>query len=467
MKLTSLFPAAALLLAIGLHPVRAQNTTFTYQGRVQDNGTNFTGIGQFKFALLTATNTSSLPQVALELGGTPGDLMVVGVQIQYGGSGYVTAPAITFPPGQPSAQGFATVSGESITAITVTSEGLYPYNGENLVLSIAPPPADFTNLAVWSNDGTTGIGISPVGSVALGVTNGLFTVHLGDPTDTGMATLPASVFNQTGLQLQIWFNDGVNGFLPFPAQTLTPAPLATLATSANALNGQLPLGQLPAGTLTNGSSGVSLAGNFSGNGGALTGLSAANLAGTIADGRLSTNVALRAGGNAFAGNQTITSGCLGIGLANPTYPLELASNGVVKMTLDCAGNLACSGTVSSQGLALTSDRNAKENFAPVDHQAVLARVAALPVTKWNYKTDPKGVQHIGPMAQDFQAAFGLAGGDERHIYSVDEAGVALAAIQGLNEQLKDKDAQIRQLARQLADLQATVNQLSSHPHGRP
>ena len=45
------------------------------------------------------------------------------------------------------------------------------------------------------------------------------------------------------------------------------------------------------------------------------------------------------------------------------------------------------GTVYANGVQLTSDRNAKENFKPVDSQAVLAKVASLPVTEWNYKTD--------------------------------------------------------------------------------
>jgi len=122
------------------------------------------------------------------------------------------------------------------------------------------------------------------------------------------------------------------------------------------------------------------------------------------------------------------------------------------------------GTVYANGLALTSDRNAKENFQPVDNQAVLARVAALPVTQWNYKTDHAGVRHIGPMAQDFQAAFGLDGADDRHISMVDEGGVALAAIQGLNEKLQEKDAEIAQLqakAAQVDDLERQLHDLAA------
>ena len=110
------------------------------------------------------------------------------------------------------------------------------------------------------------------------------------------------------------------------------------------------------------------------------------------------------------------------------------------------------GTVYANGVALTSDRNAKENFQPVDNQAVLARVAALPVSEWNYKTDNQGVRHIGPMAQDFQSAFQLSA-DDKHISVVDEGGVALAAIQGLNQKLNEKDAEIQALKTRLEKLE--------------
>ena len=107
--------------------------------------------------------------------------------------------------------------------------------------------------------------------------------------------------------------------------------------------------------------------------------------------------------------------------------------------------------------------------------AVLAKVAALPVTQWNYKTDRQDVQHIGPMAQDFQAAFGLDGTDDKHISVVDEGGVALAAIQGLNQKLEEtgralraKDGEIQtlkqqndSLAERLNELEATVKQLAA------
>ncbi|MGA2868458.1 MAG: tail fiber domain-containing protein, partial [Verrucomicrobiota bacterium] len=107
------------------------------------------------------------------------------------------------------------------------------------------------------------------------------------------------------------------------------------------------------------------------------------------------------------------------------------------------------GTVYAGTMALTSDRNVKDAFDTINPQAVLARVSALPITEWQYKTDTEGSRHIGPMAQDFHAAFGLNGGDDRHISVVDEGGVALAAIQGLNQKVEAGD---RRLAAENAEL---------------
>jgi hypothetical protein len=111
-----------------------------------------------------------------------------------------------------------------------------------------------------------------------------------------------------------------------------------------------------------------------------------------------------------------------------------------------------------------SDRNAKKDFMSVNSESVLARVASMPLTTWSYRSEP-GVRHIGPMAQDFHAAFGV-GEDDRHITEVDEGGVALAAIQGLNQKLAEKNAQIQDLrqkndslAQQLGELKAAVQSL--------
>ncbi|HEX7653611.1 MAG TPA: hypothetical protein VF607_08895, partial [Verrucomicrobiae bacterium] len=76
--------------------------------------------------------------------------------------------------------------------------------------------------------------------------------------------------------------------------------------------------------------------------------------------------------------------------------------------------------------------------------------------QWSYKKDT-GVRHLGPMAQDFHAAFAV-GSDERHIASLDEDGVALAAIQGLNQKWED---QIREFQTQAATNADKISQLEN------
>jgi hypothetical protein len=84
-----------------------------------------------------------------------------------------------------------------------------------------------------------------------------------------------------------------------------------------------------------------------------------------------------------------------------------------------------------------SSRDLKTNFAAVDTRSVLRKVLSLPIQTWNYKSDNANVRHIGAIAQDFRQAFNV-GDTDVAIGTVDADGVALAAIQGLNEELKDE-----------------------------
>ncbi|HEY3913050.1 MAG TPA: tail fiber domain-containing protein [Verrucomicrobiae bacterium] len=111
----------------------------------------------------------------------------------------------------------------------------------------------------------------------------------------------------------------------------------------------------------------------------------------------------------------------------------------------------------------SSDRNAKQDFAPVSPSEILDKVAQLPVSEWSYKTDAS-TRHIGPMGQDFYSSFNI-GTDEKHIAPIDEGGVALAAIKGLNQKLeneaKEKDARIETLEKKLNELEAAMKQLAA------
>ena len=98
-----------------------------------------------------------------------------------------------------------------------------------------------------------------------------------------------------------------------------------------------------------------------------------------------------------------------------------------------------------------SDRTVKDGFVPIDAVDILERVAALPLTSWNYKVEGPDVRHVGPTAQDFRSAFGL-GSDDKTISTVDLSGVALAAIKGLHVLLKERDAEIAELKAKLAEI---------------
>ncbi|HEY5914026.1 MAG TPA: tail fiber domain-containing protein [Verrucomicrobiae bacterium] len=127
------------------------------------------------------------------------------------------------------------------------------------------------------------------------------------------------------------------------------------------------------------------------------------------------------------------------------------------------GDLSVSGDARAHQFLPSSDRNAKENFEAIRSREILDKVAALPITRWNFKKHPDQ-QHIGPIAQDFHAAFGL-GGDDTRISTLDADGVALAAIQGLNEVLKEKDTRIERLEQDVAELRTMLSSLLKQTSG--
>ena len=109
---------------------------------------------------------------------------------------------------------------------------------------------------------------------------------------------------------------------------------------------------------------------------------------------------------------------------------------------------------------VVSDRNAKKNFQSVDTVAMLEKLAAIPIERWNYQWEKDSdVPHLGPMAQDFKGAF-YPGRDDKTISMLEFDGVALAALQGLNRKLDEKDAEVQALKQSVAELKQLVSQLT-------
>ncbi|WP_330257034.1 tail fiber domain-containing protein [Nocardia sp. NBC_00565] len=93
-----------------------------------------------------------------------------------------------------------------------------------------------------------------------------------------------------------------------------------------------------------------------------------------------------------------------------------------------------------------------EHDSVVNGYNVLAEVMKLPISTWRYEWEPADVRHLGPMAQDWRAAFGL-GDSDKQIYNVDANGVALVCIQALQ--------------RQIVELRAEIDRLRSETPGTP
>jgi trimeric autotransporter adhesin len=113
---------------------------------------------------------------------------------------------------------------------------------------------------------------------------------------------------------------------------------------------------------------------------------------------------------------------------------------------------------------VSSDRRLKENLQSADTRDVLDKLLALPITTWNLKTQDPTIRHMGAMAQDFRAAFGLGHG-EVGINTLDADGVALAAIQGLDakveHRLAAKDAEISALRAELAVMRSQLDTIAA------
>lgn len=136
-------------------------------------------------------------------------------------------------------------------------------------------------------------------------------------------------------------------------------------------------------------------------------------------------------------------GRVGVGTATPSEQLHVAGKAFIDGDLE-----------------VTSSRDAKESFQPVDARDVLSQVATLPIVRWSYRGDPDKTRHLGPFAEDFSRTFAL-GSDARRLSPLDVAGVALVAIQGLEEQVASQTDEIAALREERTELAARLAALEA------
>ncbi len=108
-----------------------------------------------------------------------------------------------------------------------------------------------------------------------------------------------------------------------------------------------------------------------------------------------------------------------------------------------------------------SDRNSKENFHQVDGEQLLVKISELSISEWNYRGTDASVRYVGPVAQDFYAAFHLGGKDSLGINSICIDGVNMAAIQALEKRTSELKKAYEEIAglRQLATEREKTQQL--------
>jgi hypothetical protein len=401
------------------------------------------GSGGFALASLLAVGNSPASVVAMDVNGD-GKPDLVCANYQDGTLSVLTNDG---------SGSFALASTQTVGSLPVFLEGA-DVNGDGKVDLICANLGGNT-LSVLTNNGSGGFALASL----LAVGNGPNSIAAADVNGDGHLDLICSdvytntlsvLFNQPILQiLQGYFGGDGHGLINLNAANLT--------------------GAVPSSSLTS--------------------VPASSLTGSIADARLSTNVALLNASQTFTGANTFTNTQIFTGalLLNSSVGFDQSSagsflidapyipggrvtvlaNGFVGIGVTSPTNrLQVAGIVGATAFVSTSDRNAKENFAPVSPAEVLDKVAALPITTWNFKELP-GSRHMGPMAQDFYSAFHL-GNSDTTITTVDPNGVALAAIQGLNLKLQADNAQLKQenelLAKRLDTLEAEVKAMAREKH---
>ena len=103
----------------------------------------------------------------------------------------------------------------------VTTNGAgFTGNGQFRFVIYRNAPGPVTH---WSHDNSSVGGGMPLTALSLPVSNGLFSVGLGDITVQGMQTqIAPAIFANNGLRLRIWFSDGVS-----PAAVIADHPFTS------------------------------------------------------------------------------------------------------------------------------------------------------------------------------------------------------------------------------------------------
>jgi len=486
----------ALAFLAGIHQATAQGTTaFTYQGQLRDNGTNANGTYTMIFNLYdspsggnliggpittTATLANGLFTVNLDFGAGAfnGSARYLDITVQSGSDSEELSPRVQVLP-----EPYAIFANVANTASNLL--GTLPANQLTNTLLSAQLDGTYSNSLAFNNTNNDFYGTFNGDGSQLVNLDASFLASGTMPGSRLAGSYPNTVtFDNTGnsffgLFVGTFYGNGsaLSNVDACMLDGLTSSNFATLDSNqtfsgTNEFDQGISIGDWDIGAGED--DGFSDLLTFSQGGSvqfALAPLGAENGQGQQIGGIIFGSTEIDGGnlnvdfddGNAFEvldGEVNVYDGSLFVGYGNG------AEAGVY---LNADGDASVSGDLTVGGTIYENDGDsiaAKATVTSTGSRDILNSVARLNIFSWNSKPNAKHAAtcHIGPRAHDFNTAFGF-GNSTNSISLVDETGVALAAIQGLNQKLNERDAEIKALEKRLADLEALVKSQNNKPTG--
>jgi hypothetical protein len=161
-------------------------------------------------------------------------------------------------------------------------------------------------------------------------------------------------------------------------------------------------------------------------------------------------VAMGQNATAAAGSFVFGDGS-GSGFTTAANTFVARAAGGIFLYTDATLTAGVSVASGSGAWATISDRRSKMDFLTEDPERYLRGIQSLQLTSWRYKAQAPGIRHVGPMAQDFRAVFGL-GESDTTITTVDADGVSMLAIQALAKRTDDLRAAVGDMSRLRTEL---------------
>ncbi len=276
---------------------------------------------------------------------------------------------------------------------SVKTTGGMPYNGNGYFKFAIIDPAGTTSY--WSNDNTSAVGSEPTASVEIPVSNGLFSVKLGDTSVINMTTdLSGTVFDNTNTYVRTWFSDdGATFTVLSPDQRIVSGGYAIHAQYAETLTGGTIAGNLEIGSITGDRTLTVYDGDNCTNCNGIV-ISSGSFSDRTTLSNANSNFHLRSSAHIILTPATN----VGISDGSPAYKLEIGG-GDVNTT---AGGYRDAGTCVAGTCA--SDKRLKRNIEPLSDS--LTKIAKLDPVTFEFNNPKFGPgKQVGLIAQEVEKIF--------------------------------------------------------------